>query len=43
MGWILLEAFVALVLAFAIVWWTTGAQRKRRRPDVRQPDRDEGQ
>ena len=28
MGWILLEAFVALVIAVAIVWWTMSARRK---------------
>jgi hypothetical protein len=28
MGWILLEAFVALVIAVAIVWWTMSARRR---------------
>jgi len=33
MGWILLEALVALLLAIGIVWWTMGSKRKRRPPD----------
>ena len=33
MGWILLEALVALLLAIGIVWWTMGPKRKRRPPD----------
>jgi len=33
MGWILLEALVALLLAIGIVWWTTGSKRRRRPPD----------
>jgi len=28
MGWILLEALLALVIAVAIVWWTVSARRK---------------
>jgi hypothetical protein len=28
MGWIFLEAGVALLLAVLIVWWTFGARRK---------------
>jgi len=28
MSWFLLEAFVALVIAVAIVWWTTAVRRK---------------
>jgi hypothetical protein len=28
MEWILLEAFIALVIAIAIVWWTVGARKK---------------
>jgi hypothetical protein len=31
MGWILLEAGVALFLAVFIVWFTTGGKRKRPR------------
>ena len=30
MGWILLEALVALLLAVGIVWWTMGSKRKTR-------------
>ena len=33
MGWILLEALVALVLAIAIVWWTMGPKTRKRPPD----------
>jgi hypothetical protein len=29
MGWILLEALVALLLAIGIVWWTMGPKRKK--------------
>ena len=29
MGWILLEAAVALTLFVAIVWWTMGSTRSR--------------
>ena len=28
MGWILLEAFVALLIAVGIVWWTMAARKK---------------
>jgi hypothetical protein len=28
MGWLLLEALVALVIAIGIVWWTMSARRK---------------
>jgi hypothetical protein len=28
MGWLLLEALLALVIAVAIVWWTVSARRK---------------
>jgi hypothetical protein len=28
MGWILLEAGVALAIGIFIVWWTMGARRK---------------
>jgi len=35
MGWILLEALVALVLAIAIVWWTMGPKIRKRPPDDR--------
>jgi hypothetical protein len=35
MGWILLEALVALVLAIAIVWWTMGPKIRKRRPEDR--------
>jgi hypothetical protein len=34
MGWILLEALVALVIAVAIVAWTMGPKRKRSRRDT---------
>jgi len=30
MGWIFLEAFVALMIAIGIVWWTFGARRRDR-------------
>jgi hypothetical protein len=30
MGWILLEALLALVIAVAIVWWTVSARREPR-------------
>ena len=33
MAWILLEAFVALVIAIGIVWWTTGARRRDGKDD----------
>jgi hypothetical protein len=33
MGWILLEALVALVIAVAIVWWTVSARGKPRDHD----------
>jgi hypothetical protein len=29
MGWIFLEALVALLLAIGIVWWTMAPKRKR--------------
>jgi len=32
MGWILLEALVALLLAIGIVWWTTGSSGSDGRP-----------
>ena len=32
MEWLLLEMLVALVLAVAIVWWTTGLGTKKRPP-----------
>jgi hypothetical protein len=34
MGWIFLEALVALLIAVGIVWWTMGPKRKasRRNP-----------
>jgi hypothetical protein len=28
MEWIVLEAFVALVIGVGIVWWTMGARKK---------------
>jgi hypothetical protein len=37
MGWIFLEALVALVIAIAIVWWTMSGRRKP------PPDRDDRQ
>lgn len=42
MGWILLEAAVALTLFVAIVWWTMGSKRRRRpkRPDLPADARD---
>jgi hypothetical protein len=33
MGWILLEALVALLLAVFIVWFTMGGRRSEPRPD----------
>jgi hypothetical protein len=33
MGWILLEALVALVFAVAIVWWTMGPKIRKGPPD----------
>ncbi len=39
MGWILLEAGVALFLAVFIVWFTTGGRRKRP-PPAAQPGPD---
>lgn len=35
MGWILLEALVALLLAIGIVWWTMGPKTRRRGKDDR--------
>jgi hypothetical protein len=32
MGWILLEALVALLIAIGIVWWTMGPKRGKRPP-----------
>ncbi len=29
MGWFLLEALVALLIAVAIVWWTMGPKRRK--------------
>jgi len=43
MSWILLEACVALVVAVAIVWWTTGARRKPKDSANRKPGGGEGQ
>jgi hypothetical protein len=43
MGWILLEAFVALLLAVGIVWWTTRARRKPPTPSDRTPGSGNGQ
>lgn len=40
MGWILLEALVALLLAVFIVWWTMGP-RKPRPPPAAKPGGDE--
>jgi hypothetical protein len=43
MGWILLEAGVALALFVGIVWWTMGPTRRRRRTDTgHPPDRQRG-
>lgn len=33
MGWIFLEALVALLLAVGIVWWTMGPKTRKRPPD----------
>jgi len=33
MAWILLEAFVALVIAIGIVWWTTSGRRRDGKDD----------
>jgi hypothetical protein len=30
MGWILLEALFALLIAIGIVWWTMGGRRRTR-------------
>jgi len=38
MGWIYLEAAVALAIAIGIVAWTMGARRK---PDANTPPRDD--
>jgi len=43
MGWILLEAFVALVIAVAIVWWTMSARRKPPDGRPRPPSPDDRQ
>jgi len=40
MGWILLEALVALLLAVAIVWFTMGARRNE--PPQAPPPPEEG-
>jgi hypothetical protein len=32
MGWILLEALVALLLAVGIVWWTMGPKMRKPPP-----------
>lgn len=40
MGWIVLEALVALALAVGIVWWTMGPTKKRRAQAL--PDADPG-
>jgi hypothetical protein len=39
MGWFLLEALVALVIAVVIVWWTMGPKRREPEGD---PDRRDG-
>jgi len=33
MGWIFLEALLALGLAIGIVWWTMGSKTRKRPPD----------
>lgn len=33
MGWIILEALVALLLGLGIVWWTMSPARKRERDE----------
>lgn len=33
MGWIFLEALLALALAIGIVWWTMGPRTRKRPPD----------
>ena len=35
MGWIILEALVALLLGLGIVWWTMSPARKREREEER--------
>jgi hypothetical protein len=35
MGWILLEALLALALAIGIVWWTMGPKTRSARPTIR--------
>jgi hypothetical protein len=48
MGWIFLEALVALLLAIGIVWWTMGPKRGKGPREApgrgadRRDDRDEG-
>jgi hypothetical protein len=39
MGWIFLEALVALLLAVGIVWWTMGPKTRKRPPDDRDAPR----
>ena len=39
MGWILLEALVALLLAVGIVWWTMAPKIRKRPPDDGGPPR----
>jgi hypothetical protein len=39
MGWILLEALVALLLAVGIVWWTMGPKLRKRPPGDDGPPR----
>jgi hypothetical protein len=39
MGWIILEAGIALVLAIGIVWWTMAPGKRKRPPDDGDPPR----
>jgi hypothetical protein len=41
MGWIFLEALVALALAVAIVWWTMSPKKKRAPGEDKAADRDD--
>jgi hypothetical protein len=41
MGWILLEAGVALLLGIFIVWWTVSARRRPPSSDATQGKRDD--
>jgi hypothetical protein len=40
MGWIIVEALVALLAGVAIVWWTMSPSRKRERENERREARE---